>query len=1516
MKYLSYCLIGMFLIPTFLQSQSMYQEIMDLTEMVRLSQNSKTEVFITGDVSGIEVLRYQEIPSLSSNNSEKKRNSVEQISRGHFELKEDGFYQITGLKLLENTVYIIEHAPGEPITDPAPLSPVYTVDQTHIRASARPEDDLIIGYFKAAPQIELVYKGLLDAGVNKNKLLKADVEQFEAAVFKVTPYKISSGEKPVIPIDSFEPLFEGNSLVPIDEKSFQVRIQSFPDTLRLSSTESSGIAYLFKIESQNGQKDEIYTYDGQIIINEGQFDTDLSDKSEIDVELVYNESIQDYPIRITKRFVGEINSILGANILLRGTDTQDQIFQDPTLWGKIGTSYANNPFLQDELALRNRLSSSFIENLGYDLETALYKKREEKYKWVDVLKDNSLIEEQEQVSMEKVLETYREPIDNSTDELRTYSLAADRTDLQPTQPLNQNTIIQGVSEFLVDRAQDELNITFLERFKAKLNSGDNEFSILFPKTKNLFTQFELTNYQSLLEYSKSSFIGDLKSLGVNFPKLLELEKYRNTTLNSPEVYNLALIYEIANNAYEGQSIDTILLNIHGRLLQRQESLTKGINVELAKQFLKTQGESESDSLIQAFVELEKARDEFLSVVNFEQFQFSDTIQEIQDKVVNAPENYSLGLRQMVQTNANANASLIIQSVDALDTKVFKTYTSLIPQNLKGKENYRFNFEQLALDEIDDYFDNPPTDTQLFAAGLDMVRKAPDFHLSDTYNYFLDQYENLNFNARQASEQVQIEDLKNAQTTIDIIQNQYIKLIRKKLLLFKGLEDSYQFWNQYLPLTEHDKQAFKYLAEAIVIENNNTKVAEKLFEQLVGEEIRANVFEQILKNRMNNLDAPSDIGFALLKLNKLDSTSIMSDEELKGVADSLDFDVIMEGFNYAETYLDTISHRIKYRLNFISNKYGVEKKQVPQNAYESWKRQGETTAINLANGSSDISSMNLGWLSEESKDTSSLKVASIQGKSLELSSIQAGDENPYLQTYQQGIELKSVLDLQFFDEKQETIYKAREKVLAVAAAERKINTLVDTLESRYCGKLVEARQNAANFASVINFSTHLLYFFLDNEKRIITENVFDSIPQTIETREDDGSNVTFQRIALEPRVDTTYEFNKWITREQYNAIIEDELSRKVFLGMMYQRLASLDNSLNISSKGMALMATKLLNTIYDIGDQRKALKLKQESNDKTTFKDYYPFIKTSVDLINTVLTTPFSEDEKPQALSQTYASLARVPNISNEALSLFENVYAEKYGDAIYNAMELLKIIWIESAIEPNQAGEYLEIDGDRIKTVKGIELDALRRRAKRNNRVRNAVILYGTFMAKMVDAQNPADVNTAIQLVALPAGRSRVKREATFNIALNSYFGVGVWSERLTNDAITGSRVSSSVGVSAPIGLSLSKGLGRQWGLGLFFPILDLGAITSVRLNEGEGQSSELPELTFANIIAPGGYLMLHFPKSPFSLGFGAQFGPQTRIISQNNVDIESSAWRIGATFSIDIPLFNLYTGTKIIETE
>jgi|GEM_PF-6208460 len=343
---------------------------------------------------------------------------------------------------------------------------------------------------------------------------------------------------------------------------------------------------------------------------------------------------------------------------------------------------------------------------------------------------------------------------------------------------------------------------------------------------------------------------------------------------------------------------------------------------------------------------------------------------------------------------------------------------------------------------------------------------------------------------------------------------------------------------------------------------------------------------------------------------------------------------------------------------------------------------------------------------------------------------------------------------------------------------------------------------------------------------------------------------------------------YISPDQFWALMRDEQQRDVFLGIVQQRLEVVSRQSRLSSRNVARITTRLADLVFNGYTIRDSLR--HIPQDQLRFSDYLPIVRVGADIISTFIEHPMVEQHESMPSLHAFAS------VNQYLLSLFEDIQAKRYGNAIQQLIQLFQVV-----VAPSQPA------------------------SERWNQVTNTLVRYGGFMANVATAQTPEDMKGALLAAALPPGSSRIKRESSFNLGLNTYLGLSLGRERLE---ATGTG-AYSVGLSLPVGISTSWRVSKERSSSMSFllSVLDLGTMATFRL--GDSQAELLPEVRWDNFIAPGGYLLYNFPKSPFSLGAGAQYGPRTRAITAaNGVETSTPAWRYGLFFGIDVPVFSFAT--------
>ena len=193
---------------------------------------------------------------------------------------------------------------------------------------------------------------------------------------------------------------------------------------------------------------------------------------------------------------------------------------------------------------------------------------------------------------------------------------------------------------------------------------------------------------------------------------------------------------------------------------------------------------------------------------------------------------------------------------------------------------------------------------------------------------------------------------------------------------------------------------------------------------------------------------------------------------------------------------------------------------------------------------------------------------------------------------------------------------------------------------------------------------------------------------------------------------------------------------------------------------------------------------------------------------------------------------------------------------------------------------------------------------------------YGLFMANVVDAKTPEEVQSVLENAILPVGSSSIKKNSDFNISIQSYLGAFGRIGSIKRE--TGNAWSDRFGVSAPIGISVTPfGWGKAGSLSVFASLLDLGAIVDYQLRKdsvptSSGGNTEVLskdyKIELGQIFSPGAYIVYGFPWNiPLSFGVGTQYGPGlSKIDSDNNTIINNPQWRFNVFLSVDITFFTI----------
>lgn len=199
------------------------------------------------------------------------------------------------------------------------------------------------------------------------------------------------------------------------------------------------------------------------------------------------------------------------------------------------------------------------------------------------------------------------------------------------------------------------------------------------------------------------------------------------------------------------------------------------------------------------------------------------------------------------------------------------------------------------------------------------------------------------------------------------------------------------------------------------------------------------------------------------------------------------------------------------------------------------------------------------------------------------------------------------------------------------------------------------------------------------------------------------------------------------------------------------------------------------------------------------------------------------------------------------------------------------------------------------------------------------VLTLAALASSLSEAQNGAQVRHAFEAAASPVGGWQGKRYGEGGGSITAFPGMAFGWEHLetrSGDPEGAGDNAKVLGASLPIGLEwqikLSAAAGSSppdcWmlvcGIGVFVPLIDLGALLSYRLDGSDSVESE-PNANFRQVFAPGAYFSLALTRNvPVNLLLGGQLMPSLRTVTDTEGETaKRSAIRWGVGIGMDILL-------------
>jgi hypothetical protein len=359
---------------------------------------------------------------------------------------------------------------------------------------------------------------------------------------------------------------------------------------------------------------------------------------------------------------------------------------------------------------------------------------------------------------------------------------------------------------------------------------------------------------------------------------------------------------------------------------------------------------------------------------------------------------------------------------------------------------------------------------------------------------------------------------------------------------------------------------------------------------------------------------------------------------------------------------------------------------------------------------------------------------------------------------------------------------------------------------------------------------------------------------------------------------------------------------------YERVKFKNNDLVTLLKTVALEWDKVFQTydfykryILKFGDKVSALNkmirdYSKPASDSAAIEQYAKYFSAVVDLIE-YSTEASRLPVIKKHLPDLEQYLRKYFDVAEEAVDLVTDVTRRNYSSAINHAVTIYDLVCVRSG--------PATMESDTTTNAANLITNAKNTLGK--------LARYGSFMAAVATAKNSDEVAAAIETAALPVGSSSIKRETSFNVALNAYVGPYIGFERIKG---VESKKLNGYGITAPIGVSFSKGRSilffptqTHTSSTLFVSLIDLGAVTAFRFTNDSAE--KVPTIELKDIVSPGIFYSHGFGKTPLSLNIGYQFGPLLRRVNQDENTYEKKYSRFSISMTVDIPVFNLYARSK-----
>ncbi|OSZ78349.1 hypothetical protein CAP35_08825 [Chitinophagaceae bacterium IBVUCB1] len=522
--------------------------------------------------------------------------------------------------------------------------------------------------------------------------------------------------------------------------------------------------------------------------------------------------------------------------------------------------------------------------------------------------------------------------------------------------------------------------------------------------------------------------------------------------------------------------------------------------------------------------------------------------------------------------------------------------------------------------------------------------------------------------------------------------------------------------------------------------------------------------------------------------------------------------------------------------------------------------------------------------------------------------------------------KQELNVAFFSQMKKTLNKYPECTTLFPTTTAMLNTietyryaeLLQTLQAAFNKDLTQIIPNLNNTVNLPRYQpllkelpairTAIRYASIisqlaQTDKPIYTADLINSIVSMDELADNEPElNNAFRALRIISASLRSNNDRQWITIKEMGEILKDDISLRLFLGLVYEQVKDIHFSCNGSTITMGdymkrltdnpyAIATLFENFVWMANEADELLKEMQRTKEINAGL-FTAYITKSSDIIRYASTIV----QSVQPCTDGYPYLQMADN----AIQLFVHSCTHNYNNAVLNLYNITSIAFGKQQTLAKQKAAQLRTAGkpvsQQLQQLCDTKPDASIDKALA------AILKYGNFIATAAKAQTPEEVEAAIETTALPVGSYSIKQKAIYNITVNAYAGYS-WNYNSTGLYMRG--------VYAPIGIGFNTAISKRYSgaIGIYASLIDIGGIVAYRLENGNTQNMQ-QQVRLESILAPGAQLAIGIPKLPISIVAGWRMTP--KLFYKDNVTTTTVLPQnvLSTGILVDIPLFNIANKT------